>query len=218
VNGDASEASIHEAGRGPASTPKTRRGQASRDRLVQAAVASVVDHGVKQLRVDEVLAAAGSSKSQMYHYFSDRDSLIDAAVARRCEEFLDLLGHAFAGVSSLDMLGSVLGGFVSDYATHLSGCPVGTLASELTAGPEPARLATVEAFGAWEGYLTAALHRIQDAGELGSDCDVGELALGLLAALEGGMFLSQVRGSDRPLRIALKTALDYLESLRPTLD
>jgi TetR/AcrR family transcriptional regulator, transcriptional repressor for nem operon len=112
----------------------------------------------------------------------------------------------------------VLDGFVSDYATHLSGCPVGTLASELTAGPEPARLATVEAFGAWEGYLSAALRRIQDAGELGSECDAGELALGLLAALEGGMFLSQVRNSDRPLRIALKTALDYLESLRPALD
>jgi TetR/AcrR family transcriptional regulator, transcriptional repressor for nem operon len=186
--------------------------------LVEAAVASVVDHGVKQLRVEEVLAAAGSSKSQMYHYFSDRDALIDAAVARRCEEFLDLLGQAFADVSSLDVLGRVLEGFVSDYAVHLSGCPVGTLASELTAGPEPARRATVEAFGAWEGYLAAALQRIQDAGELGSEPDAGELALGLLVGLEGGMFLSQVRGSDRPLRVALGTALAYLESLRQTLD
>ena len=198
--------------------PKTRRGQASRERLVEAAVASVVDHGVKQLRVDEVLAAAGSSKSQMYHYFADRDALIEAAVARRCEEFLDLLGQAFGGVSSLDALGSVLDGFVSDYAGHLSGCPVGTLASELTAGPEPARQRTVEAFGAWEGYLTAALQRIQDAGELRSDRDAGELSLGLLVGLEGGMFLSQVRGSDRPLRVALNTALAYLDSLRPTLD
>jgi TetR/AcrR family transcriptional regulator, transcriptional repressor for nem operon len=218
MNGDASEPPVQDSRPGSAPTPKTRRGQASRDRLVEAAVASVVDHGVRQMRVDEVLAAAGSSKSQMYHYFSDRDALIDAAVTRRCQEFLDLLGHAFSGVASLEMLGSVLDGFVSDYATHLSGCPVGTLAGELTAGPEPARLATVEAFGAWEGYLTEALQRIQDAGELGSEREAGELALGLLAGLEGGMLLSQVRRSDRPLRIALETALAYLESLRPTLD
>jgi TetR/AcrR family transcriptional regulator, transcriptional repressor for nem operon len=198
--------------------PKTRRGQASRERLVEAAVASVVDHGVKQLRVEEVLAAAGSSKSQMYHYFSDRDALIDAAVARRCEEFLDLLDQAFGGVSSLEALRSVLDGFVSDYAVHLSGCPVGTLAAELTGGPEPARRRTVEAFGAWEGHLTAALQRIQDAGEVAPDRDVGELALGLLVGLEGGMFLSQVRGNDRPLRVALDTAMAYLEGLRPTLD
>ena len=123
-------------------------------------MASVIEHGITQLRVDEVLAAAGSSKSQMYHYFSDRDALIDAAVAHRCEEFVGLLGQAFAAVSSLDMLKSVLDRFVSEYAVHLSGCPIGTLASELTDGPEPARDAVIEAFGAWEGYsdLGAAPH------------------------------------------------------------
>jgi AcrR family transcriptional regulator len=203
---------------GSVSGPKTRRGRASRERLVEAAVASVLDHGIKQLRVDEVLAAAGSSKSQMYHYFSDRDALIDAAVAHRCEEMLGLLGQAFASVSSLDTLATVLERFASDYAVHLSGCPIGTLASELTAGPEPARHSVIEAFNAWEGYLASALRRIQARGELGSRHDPGELALGLLTALEGGMFLSQVRGSDRPLRVALDTAQAYLQSLRATLD
>ena len=162
--------------------------------------------------------AAASSKSQMYHYFADRDALIDAAVAHRCEEFVGLLGQAFADVSSLDMLGRVLERFVSDYAVHLSGCPIGTLASELIAGPEPARDAVIGAFGAWEGYLASALRRIKDTGELGSEPDAGELALGLLVSLEGGMFLSQVRGSERPLRVALRTALAYLNSLRPGLD
>jgi hypothetical protein len=32
------------------------------------------------------------------------------------------------------------------------------------------------------------------------------------------MFLSQVRGSVRPLRVALDTAVAYLNSLRPRLD
>jgi TetR/AcrR family transcriptional repressor of nem operon len=213
-----SEDSSQQPAPGSASGPKTRRGQASRERLVEAAVASVVDHGIKQLRVDEVLAAAGSSKSQMYHYFSDRDALIGAAVAHRCEEMLGLLGRAFAEVSSLDMLANVLDRFASDYAVHLSGCPIGTLASELTAGPEPARRTAVEAVGVWEGYLASALQRIQAKGDLGPDPEAGDLALGLLAALEGGMFLSQVRGTDRPLRVALDTALAYLESLRPKLD
>lgn len=211
MSGDASQ---HPA-QGTASGPKTRRGQASRERLVEAAVASVVEHGVKMLRVDEVLAATGSSKSQLYHYFADRDALIDAAIAHRCEEVLGDLGQAFASVSSLDTLAGLLDRFASDYARRLSGCPIGTLASELTEGPEPARRTVVEAFGAWEGYLASALHRIQANGDLGSEHDASELALGLLASLEGGMFLSQVRGSDRPLRVALDAALAYLQSLRP---
>lgn len=214
MSGDATQ----DAGPASASTPKTRRGRASRDRLVEAAMASVADHGIKDLRVDEVLAAAGSSKSQLYHYFSDRDALIDAVVVQRCEEFLGLLDHAFAGVSSLDELARVLDRFASDYAVHLSGCPIGTLAGELTAGPEPARRTVVEAFGTWEGYLTSALQRVQAAGDLGPEHDAGQLALGLLASLEGGMFLSQVRGSAAPLRVALDTVLAHLRSLRTELD
>jgi TetR/AcrR family transcriptional regulator, transcriptional repressor for nem operon len=214
MSGDASQ---HPAP-GTASGPKTSRGRASRERLVEAAVASVTEHGIKQLRLDEVLSSAGSSKSQMYHYFSDRDALIDAAVAHRCEEFLGQLGEAFGSVSSLAELATLLDRFASDYAVHLSGCPIGTLAGELTAGPEPARDTVVEAFAVWEGYLTSALQRIQATGDLGSEHDAGELALGLLTALEGGMFLSQVRRSDRPLRVALDSALAYLNSLGQKLD
>jgi TetR/AcrR family transcriptional repressor of nem operon len=211
------DASAQQSG-GSAEGPKTRRGQASRERLVEAAVASVIEHGIKQLRVDEVLAAAGSSKSQMYHYFQDRDALIDAAVAHRCEGFLELLSSAFHAVSTLDELAGVLEHFVSDYAKHLNGCPIGSLASELTAGPEPARRTVIAAFGAWEGYLAAALQRIQANGGLVAEPDAQELALGLLAGLEGGMFLSQVRGTGQPLRVALATSLAYLNSLRKELD
>ncbi|HEY3529670.1 MAG TPA: TetR family transcriptional regulator C-terminal domain-containing protein [Nocardioides sp.] len=195
-------------------TPKTRRGQASRERLVEAAVQSVVDHGIHQMRLDEVLTSAGSSKSQMYHYFSDRDALVEAAVAHRCDEFLGQLGPAFESVSALSDLKTLLRAFAAEYARELKGCPIGTLAGELSSGPEPARQLVVEAFAAWENHLERALQRIKAAGELRADADTGHLALGLLTALEGGMFLSQVRNDPTPLEVALDGALDRLASLR----
>lgn len=201
----------------PAATaaPKTRRGQASRDRLVDAAVTSVLDHGIHQMRVDEVLAAAGSSKSQMYHYFADRDALVEAVVERRCGEFTDQLALAFGVVESLDSLAAVLRGFAADYAKQLSGCPIGSLASELIGGPDPARRVTVVAFAAWEGFLADALARLRAAGELPPSTDTGELALAVLASLEGGMFLSQVRGDARPLDAAVASSLAHLRGLAP---
>ena len=194
--------------------PKTRRGKASRERLVKAAVQAVADRGIHQLRVDDVLASVGSSKSQMYHYFADRDGLVEAAVADRCTEYLGQLGPAFASVSTLADLTALLRQFAADYARELSGCPIGTLASELTSGPDRARRIVVDAFATWEGYLAGALERIQAAGDLGTDADPGRLALALLTALEGGMFLSQVRGEPAPLETALGAALDYLARLR----
>lgn len=195
-------------------TPKTRRGRASRERLVEAAVRSVVDHGIHQMRLDEVLASAGSSKSQMYHYFSDRDALVEAAVGYRCDEFLGQLGPAFESVSALADLATLLRGFAADYARELKGCPIGTLAGELTSGPDPARRRVVEAFAAWEDHLGRALGRIKAGGELRADADTGRLALELLTALEGGMFLSQVRNDPTPLVVALDGVLDRLADRR----
>lgn len=194
--------------------PKTKRGQASRERLLDAAVASVLERGIHQMRVDEVLATAGSSKSQLYHYFSDRDGLVEAVVARRCDEYVTQLGQALESVNSLEDLGRVLSQFAASYASSLGGCPIGTLASELTSGPEPARRVTVEAFGAWEGFLAQALARAQAAGDLTPSAHPDGLALEILAALEGGMFLSQVREDMRPLEAALGAVMARLEGLR----
>lgn len=199
-------------------TPKTRRGRASRDRLIGAAAQSVVDHGIHQMRLDEVLAAAGSSKSQMYHYFQDRDGLVAAAVEHRCAEVLAGLAQAFAGVDSLPSLRAVLDAFADQYASRLAGCPIGTLAGEVMSGPEPARRVVVEAFASWENHLAQALTRIRDRGELRPDADPAMLATGLLAALEGGMFLSQVRREVTALRTALAAALGYLNTFQRRLD
>jgi TetR/AcrR family transcriptional regulator, transcriptional repressor for nem operon len=203
---------------GLSQTPKTQRGRASRERLVEAAAQSVVDHGIHQMRLDEVLASAGSSKSQMYHYFEDRDGLVAAAVEHRCAEVLAGLAPAFAGVDSIRGLGAVLNAFADQYANQLTGCPIGTLASELTSGPEPARQFVVEAFATWETYLAQALTRIRERGELRPDADPATLATGLLAALEGGMFLSQVRRDPAALRAALTAALGFVASCRQELD
>src|SRR5262245_10979011 len=63
--------------------PRTGRGRASRERIVERAAELVAEHGVAGTSLDEVLAAAGASKSQHYHYFAGRDELVEAAVARR---------------------------------------------------------------------------------------------------------------------------------------
>jgi TetR/AcrR family transcriptional regulator, transcriptional repressor for nem operon len=198
----------------PQSEPKTQRGRATRERLVEVAAHSVAEHGISQLRLDEVLSAAGASKSQMYHYFTDRDGLVEAAVSYRCSEVLTRLESAFAGVESFDDLEAVLSGFADDYAAQLTGCPIGTLAAELTDGPDGAKDLVTDAFGSWEGLLVDALSRIRANGELTSKANPAELAAGLLAAMEGGMLLGQVRRDAAPLRAGLTVGLGYVATFR----
>jgi len=47
----------------------TARGAATRSRIVEAAADLTYAHGVDRRSLDEVIAASGVSKSQLYHYF-----------------------------------------------------------------------------------------------------------------------------------------------------
>ena len=58
--------------------PRTGRGRASRERIVEHAAELFAERGVAGASLDDVLAAAGAGKSQLYHYFSGRDELVEA--------------------------------------------------------------------------------------------------------------------------------------------
>jgi len=121
--------------------PRTVRGRASRQRIVDRAAELVAERGVEGTSLDEVLAAAGASKSQLYHYFAGRDDLIAAAVASRCGQVLGGLTGALGDIATLAELEVMLAGFVAGFEQQgLPGCPIGSLASEVAERNEGARL------------------------------------------------------------------------------
>ncbi|HEX6523923.1 MAG TPA: helix-turn-helix domain-containing protein, partial [Streptosporangiaceae bacterium] len=81
--------------------PITRRGRASRERIVERAADLFAERGIAATTVDEVLAAAGAGKGQFYHYFRGRDELAAAAVGYRCAQVVAGLTQALGAVSSL---------------------------------------------------------------------------------------------------------------------
>ena len=54
---------------------RTARGAATRARIVEAATDLVRAHGVANTSLDAVLEVCHASKSQLYHYFADKDDL-----------------------------------------------------------------------------------------------------------------------------------------------
>ena len=188
--------------------PKTRRGRASRERIVERAAELFADQGIAGTSLDEVLAAAGAGKGQFYHYFRSRDELAAAAVEQRCAQVVAGLTQALGGVSSLAELEQALAGFIAGFEQMgLPGCPIGTLATEVAGRNEAARLQAAAGFDAWERLLADALARMRQRGELRADAPPAMLATGLLASIEGGMVLSQTRRDVASLRIAVNAGL-----------
>lgn len=197
--------------------PKTSRGRASRERIVESAAELVAERGVQATSLDDVRAATGVSKSQLYHYFADRDELVESAVGYRCEQVLAGIGESLRNVTTFAQLEKTLRRMVKDYEQHPAGCPIGTLAAEVADRNEGARLHTVAAFAAWEGLLAQALTHMRDRGELRASAKPDLLAMSVLASIEGGLLLSQVRRDAKSLRVALDAALSYLATFK-TLD
>jgi len=192
--------------------PKTRRGRESRDRIIECAAALIAERGVEHVGLDDVLSAAGMGKGQLYHYFADRDALVEAAVTRRCAQVQEALAALFGGLDALSELERALGTFVKIFEETGAGCPIGTIAADVAGRNGGAQLKVAVAFDDWELLFADLFARLRARGDLRTDADPAALATALLAALEGGQILSQTRNDSTSLKIAVAAALAHIRT------
>jgi len=198
-----------------AKEPTTERGRQSRSRIVEAAAALVAERGVEGTGIDHVLAAAGASKSQLYHYFADKDDLVRAVIARRYDQLIDAQAPLLAKLDSWAAIRRWLDMWVDQtQGTGYHGCPLGTLANELADRDDTARTDLASCFAAWEGYLVDGLTHMRDRGDLAPNADPRRLAMAAFASLQGGLLLAKTHKDVEPLRVALDAAYAHLRSFR----
>ena len=93
------------------------------------------------------------------------------------------------------------------------GCPIGSLGAEIAEVDPEARAEVAAGFARWETPIRQGLTAMHARGELRKDADPEKLALDLLAALQGGLLLTQIRRDTAPLEAALDLAIDHIRSL-----
>jgi AcrR family transcriptional regulator len=185
-------------------SPKTAKGRATRERIVAAASALIRERGVAETSLDDVIREAGASKSQLYHYFDDRSQLLRAVVAQNAD---DILG----GLPALDGWKPIRSWFDSlvDFQAGRAargGCPIGSLVGQLAENDEPARLELACSLERWRARLADGLRSMQAAGKLDRRADPYELATATLAAVQGGLLLTQATRDPKALATALDAA------------
>jgi TetR/AcrR family transcriptional repressor of nem operon len=193
----------------------TRKGRATRSRIVAAASELMFLRGVAGTSTDDVQQAAGVSTSQIYHYFRDKTALVRAVIAYQTEQILDAQQPLLGRLDSMEALRAWRDLLVDlQRERHCEGgCPIGSMAGELSETCPEMRPDLVEGFGRWEAGIRDGLRAMHDRGELNAGADPDELALATLAALQGGLLLTQVRRETAPLEAALDTVLNHIASL-----
>ena len=199
-------------------TPPTARGRVTRERIVRGAAALIYERGIAGTSLDDVCRATSTSKSQLYHYFEDKSALVCAVIAWQQDAVLNAQQPYLGEFSTLAELRSWRDNLVEANSSWVTfgGCPIGTLASEVAGDDTAASQATSRAFDTWCSALSAGMQRIIDSGELSASSHADSLALGLLAALQGGLLLSKATQGARPLEVSLDHALAAIEAERET--
>lgn len=194
--------------------PLTARGAATRSRIVSAAADLIYEHGVDRTSLDEVLAASGASKSQLYHYFTDKDALVEAVISLQTERVLDAQQPLLGSLDSVEALRAWRDMVVKrSVAVGFMGCPLGSLASELANESTSARQRLDQAFMTWLEHIEDGLKTMRERGELASHAEPHKLALALLAATQGGLLIAKTSHDSKPLEVALDMAIDRIEAL-----
>ena len=193
----------------------TAKGRATRERIVNAAAALMFAQGVAGTSLDDVKTSAGVSSSQLYHYFQDKHALVMAVISYQTDEVLAGQQPHLARLDSMAALRAWRDVLVRFRRTRgcRGGCPIGSLVTELTESATAARARLGTSFRRWQESIRSGLRTMSERGDLLASAGPDDLALALLAAVQGGILLSQVYRETKPMEAALDTMLAHIQSL-----
>lgn len=184
----------------------TAKGARTRARIVEAAAALIHDHGVAATTLEDVKAAADVSGSQLYHYFPDKNDLVQAVIDHQADTLVKQNRQALGSPKGVEAWRNMLVTGVR-HKHGKGGCPLGSLSGQLAENDPEARALIAAGFDQWEAAISDGLRSLHADGKLPSDIDPDDLATTLLATLQGGLLLAQVQRSTHPFETAVDTIL-----------
>ena len=90
---------VNETSDRPKLTPKGAR---TRARIVEEAAALIHERGVAGTTLEDVKVAAEVSGSQMYHYFPDKNELVQAVIDYQAETIVNRQRQAFSSANGVE--------------------------------------------------------------------------------------------------------------------
>jgi TetR/AcrR family transcriptional repressor of nem operon len=196
----------------------TRKGLATRARIVGVAARLMFERGVANTSIDEVRTTAGVGGSQISHYFRDKRDLIRQVIASRRGDVVAFHTQAPLGaLDSVDALQAWADACVADIDTvyRQGGCIYGSLAGELIDADDQVRDDLADGYDEWLELFRAGLTEMRRRGDLRSDADPRHLATALVIAHQGGAMVTHATGDAEPLTVAVNAAVDYVRSFTP---
>ena len=196
----------------------TEKGRRTRQRIVEATALRILDAGIDGTTLDDVRAATLTSKSQLFHYFPGGKAELVRAVAQwEGEQLLAAQEPHLSDLSSWESWAAWRRG-LEDYYLGLGrwACPIGSLTAQMASTDAETAAFLRSAWTAWRTRLADGVRRMQAGGLIDGRTDPDRLAVSVLAAIQGGLLLSQPERASWPMEAALDAAWATLHACAPS--
>jgi AcrR family transcriptional regulator len=178
------------------------------ERLIRSTQELLWERGYVGTSPKAIQRAAEAGQGSMYHHFSGKAELAQAAIERSGAELRAAADGQFAGP-----------GTATERITHylerdrdvLRGCRVGRLTADPDVMADPALRAPIaETFRWLRDRLAEIVAEGKRNGEYPGTLDPERTAATIAAVLQGGYVLARAEGSDEPFELAVQGLIDLL--------
>jgi AcrR family transcriptional regulator len=195
------------------------KGERTRDRILDITYEAVIRKGFAATSIEELVEAAGLTKSGFFYHFKDKTDLAHQLIERYTDEnarFLDDMAARARDLSD-DPLHSFLI-FLKLYAEAMRelaqahpGCIVATVTFQDQSWNRETRQLTVDSVLSWRGRFIGWLEEIAAVYPPKGKAEPADLADAILAFTYGGMTLSKALGDPT---VISRQALMFRETVR----
>ncbi len=186
------------------------KGDGNRQRIVDAAHNLFYRRGYNQTSFQDISDATGIPRGNFYYYFKTKDEILDAVVDMRVEELSGVLSRCETeGESPRERL--LLFTNMLEYSRDdmiESGCPIGSLSSELAKDGPALHEKSRHAFVLLRTWIK---QQFEAAGLVNAD----ELAMDLLANVQGTTVLACVFKDAEYVKRSLQQIRDWINEKTP---
>ncbi|MEU1982154.1 TetR/AcrR family transcriptional regulator [Nocardia sp. NPDC019395] len=181
------------------------KGAETRQRMIEATRSSIERRGYFGTGLNQILSDSDTPRGSLYFHFpGGKDELVAAAITQPSGVIdsaiaaADITDPAAAVTELITLLGDRL-----EASGWECGCPVATVALETAATNDTVQRACAQVYERWTETLRIGLHA---AGYR----DAEDLAVSLLALIEGALLLAQTHRDREPLNRAARVARSLL--------
>jgi TetR/AcrR family transcriptional repressor of lmrAB and yxaGH operons len=187
----------------------------ARERLVDTAMRLFGRRGYAAIGLNEIVDKSGAPKGSLYHYFPDgKEQLAVAALAHGSTLFLATVNEALEtnrnAAEAVRRIGTTLAGWMEG-SKFRDGSPATAVTVEMAAISPAIRSQCQAGFASWQARIAATLARNGVPAT-----EARDLALWVVASLEGAMVLARAEASAQPIRNVTRLLVERLEAaIRP---